>query len=56
MGFKWKGTGYLKHITIFIDILSLMCRFSLSLQCDNHDPVNVTRHLNQFTWTAAFNN
>ena len=43
---KWKDTGYLVHIAIFIDILSLMCRLSLSLQHDNHDPVKVTRHLN----------
>ena len=28
---KWKDTGYLMHIAIFIDILSLMCRLSFSL-------------------------
>ena len=26
---KWKDTGYLMHIAIFIDILSPMCRLSL---------------------------
>ena len=47
---KWKDTGYLMHIAIFI-ILSLICRLSLSLQCQKQDPVKLTRHLNEFTWT-----
>ena len=44
--------GYLMHIAIFIDI-SLMRWLSLSLQRDKHDPVKVTRHLNEFTWTMS---
>ena len=48
---KWKDTGYL--IAIFIDILSPMYRLSLSLQCDKHNPVKVTRRLNEFTWTMS---
>ena len=31
---KWKDASYLMHISIFIDILSLMRRLSLSLQCE----------------------
>ena len=30
-----------------------MCRLSFSVQCDKHDPVKVTRHLNQFTWAMS---
>ena len=52
-GNKWKDVGYLMHISIFIDILSPMCRLSLSLQRDKHDPVKVTRCLNEFTWTMS---
>ena len=51
---KWKDTGYLMHIAIFIGIfiiVSLMRRLSLSLQCQKQDPVKLTRHLNEFTWT-----
>ena len=48
---KWKDTGYL--IAIFIDILSPMYRLSPSLQCDKHNPVKVTRRLNEFTWTMS---
>ena len=50
---KWKDTGYLMHIAIFINILSPMQRLSLSLQRDKHDLVKVTRHLNEFTWTMS---
>ena len=50
---KWKNTGYLMHIAIFIDILSPMRRLSLSLQRDKHDSVKVTRRLNEFTWTMS---
>ena len=50
---KWKDTGYLMHIAIFMDILSLMYQLSLSLQRDKHDPVKVTMHLNEFTWTMS---
>ena len=39
---KWKDTGYLMHIAIFIDIISPMSRLILSLQRDKHDPVKVT--------------
>ena len=46
---KSKNTGYLMHIAIFIDILSPMRRLSLSLQRDKHDPVKVSRRLNEFT-------
>ena len=46
---KWKDTGNLMHIAIFIDILSAMSQLSLSLQRDKHDPVKVTRCLNEFT-------
>ena len=49
---KWKHTGYLMHIVIFVDTLSLMGWLSLSLQHDKHNPVKVTRHLNEFTWTV----
>ena len=35
---KWKDAGYLMLIAIFIDIFSLMCQLSLSLQLDKHDP------------------
>ena len=41
------------HIAIFIDIISPMSRLSLSLQRDKHDPVQVTRHLNEFTWAMS---
>ena len=41
------------HIAIFMDILSLMYQLSLSLQRDKHDPVKVTTHLNEFTWTMS---
>ena len=47
---SWKDAGYLMHISIFINILPLMHRLSLSLQHDKHDPVKVTRSLNEFTW------
>ena len=50
---KLKDAGYLMHISIFIDILSPMRRLSLSLQRDKHDPVKVTRRLNEFTWTMS---
>ena len=50
---KWKDTGYLMHIAIIIDILSLMRQLSLSLQRDKHDPVKVTKHLYEFTWTMS---
>ena len=50
---KWKDTGYLMRIAVFIDILSAMRQLSLSLQCDKHDPVKVTRCLNEFTWTMS---
>ena len=50
---KWKDAGYLMHILIFIDILSLMHRLSLSLQRDKHNPVKKMRHLNEFTWTMS---
>ena len=50
---KWKDTGYLMHIAIFIDILSPMRQLSLSLQRDKHNPVKVTRHLNEFTRTIS---
>ena len=50
---KWKDAGYLMHISIFIDILSPMRQLSLSLQRDKHDPVKVTRRLNEFTWTMS---
>ena len=45
---KWKDSGYLMHIAIFIDI-SPMCRLYLSLQRDKHNPVKITRRLNEFT-------
>ena len=50
---KWKDPGYLMHIAIFIDILSLMHQLSLSLQCDKHNPVKVTRCFIEFTWTMS---
>ena len=50
---KWKDTGYLMHIVIFIDILSPMRRLSLSLQRDKHDPVKINRRLNEFTWAMS---
>ena len=50
---KWKDTGYLMHIAIFIDMLSPICRLSLSLQRDKHNPVKITRRLNEFTWTMS---
>ena len=50
---KWKDTGYLIHTAIFIDILSPMRRLSLSLQCNKHDPVKVTKRLNEFTWRMS---
>ena len=50
---KWKDTGYLMHIAIIIDILSLMRQLSLSLQRDKHDPVKVTKRLYEFTWTMS---
>ena len=30
-----------------------MHRLSLSLQCGKHDPVKVTMHLNENTWTMS---
>ena len=50
---KWKDTGYLMHIVIFLYILSPMRQLSLSLQRDKHDPVNIIRRLNEFTWTMS---
>ena len=50
---KWKDTGYLMHIAIFIDIISPMSRLILSLQRDKHDPVKVTRRLNEFNWAMS---
>ena len=50
---KWRDSGYLMHIAIFIDILSPMRWLSLSLQPDKHDPVKVTRRSNEFTWTMS---
>ena len=41
------------HIAIFIDILSLMCSLSFSLQRDKHDPIKITWHLNEFIWTMS---
>ena len=41
------------HKAIFIDILSPMHQLSLSLQRDKHDPVKVTKRLNQFTWPMS---
>ena len=41
------------HIAIFIDILSLMCSLSLSLQRDKHDPIKITWYLNEFIWTMS---
>ena len=41
------------HKAIFIDILSPMHQLSLSLQRDKHDPVKVTRRLNEFTWPMS---
>ena len=41
------------HIATFIDILSAMSQLSLSLQRDKHDPVKVTRCLNEFTQTMS---
>ena len=49
----WKDTGYLMHISIFIDILSPMRQLSLSLQHEMHDLVKVTRRLNEFTCTMS---
>ena len=43
---KWKDTGYLMHIAIFIDILSLMCLLRFSVQHDKHCSVKVTRDWN----------
>ena len=41
------------HKAIFNDILSPMHQLSLSLQRDKHDPVKVTRRLNEFTWPMS---
>ena len=41
------------HIAIFVDMLSPMCQLSLSLKCDKHNPVKITRGLNEFTWTMS---
>ena len=46
-------TGYLMHISIFNDILSLMHQSRLSLQHDKHNPVKMIRHLNKFTWIMS---
>ena len=50
---KMKGTGYLMHVAIFIDIFSPMHQLILSLQRDKHNPVKVTSCLNKFTWTMS---
>ena len=50
---KWQDAGYVIHMAIFIDILSPLRRLSLSMQHENHDPVNIIPCINEFTWTMS---
>ena len=50
---KWQDAGYVIHMAIFIDILSTLRRLSLSMQHENHDPVKIICHINEFTWAMS---
>ena len=38
---------------IYLDILSPICRISIGLQSDFHDPVKVLKRIRDFRWTMT---
>ena len=41
------------YMTIYLDILSLIRRISVTMQSDFHDPVKVVKRIKEFRWTMA---
>jgi len=50
---KWDHAKYPIHIAIYLDVLSILVRMSLSEQKDLHDPVKAVGRIQDFNWTMA---
>ena len=50
---KWKDATYPMYMAIYLDILSPICRISVAMQSDFHDPVKVVKRIKEFRWTMA---
>ena len=50
---KWKDATYPMYMAVYLDILSPICRISIAMQSDFHDPVKVVKRLKEFRWTMA---
>ena len=50
---KWDHAKYPIHIAVYLDVLSILVRMSLSEQKDLHDPVKAVGRIQDFNWTMA---
>ena len=50
---KWDHAKYPIHIAVYLDVLSILVRMSLSEQKDLHDPVKAVNRIQDFNWTMA---
>ena len=50
---KWKDATYPMYMAIYLIILSPICRISVVMQSDFHDPVKVVKRIKEFWWTMA---
>ena len=41
------------HVAVYLDVLSILVRMSLSEQSDKHDPVKAVHRIENFSWTMA---
>ena len=50
---QWDHAKYPTHLAIYLDVLSILVRMSLSKQSDEHDPVKAVHRIENFKWTMA---
>ena len=50
---KWTDATYPMYMAMYLDILSPICRISIAMQSDFHDPVKVVKRIKEFRWTMV---
>ena len=50
---KWENGKYPISMAVYLDVLSVLTRMSLSEQKEQHDPVKAVRRIQEFRWTMV---
>ena len=50
---KWENGKYPISVAVYLDVLSVLTRMSLSEQKEQHDPVKAVRRIQEFRWSMV---